>query len=203
MAFHRVPNGVEIIIKGVMAGQQIVNTFYATKEGYSLADVQNLADDVDTWVHTTWKLLMPGNWTYSATTVRGLNAAVDVEAVGNTHAGDVGSLGNCPANNMALSVKRSSGFTGRAARGRIYVPVSDDVVETATNTVLDTFVTSLLTALDLLDGVVTADGFVNAIVHRVSGGVPLAEAVVYTLVEWVVVDKVLDSMRRRLPQRGV
>jgi hypothetical protein len=81
--------------------------------------------------------------------------------------------------------------------------VPDDVVTTESNTVSTEFETALITALNALSTAVEGVGFLPVIVHRVGAGVPLAEAVVYTLVEWVVVDKVLDSMRRRLPKRGV
>jgi hypothetical protein len=203
MPFQRVPNCVEIVIVGVMSGQEIVNTHYATMEGYALADVQNLADDVDGWVNAYWRPIMPQNYSYARTDVRGLNAAVDLQASSIGHAGPGAIASDCKANNIALSVKRSSGLTGRASRGRIYVPVPDDVVTTESNTVSTEFETALITALNALSTAVEGVGFLPVIVHRVGAGVPLAEAVVYTLVEWVVVDKVLDSMRRRLPKRGV
>jgi hypothetical protein len=203
MAFQRVPDAVEIIVKGVMVGQEIVNTFYATMAGYALADLETLAAALDTWVHETWAPLMPLNWAYQNVTVRGLNAAVDVEAVGDTNTGDVGNMGVCTANNIAIAIKRSSGFTGRAARGRIYVPIGISGIATGTNNVSVGLAGYLVDALDAMDDIISANGFLPVIVHRVSAGVPLATAVVYTLVEWVVVNNVLDSMRRRLPGRGV
>lgn len=203
MAFQRVPNGVEILIKGTMAGQEILNTFYGTMEGYVLADIEALAAALATWATTNWRPLMGTNYHFDNITVRGLNAPVDIETINATTAGAGTAEGEVTSNNCALSVKRSSGFTGRAARGRIYVPVTAAAIDPTTDTVFDAFAADILVALNAMDAVITANGFVPVIVHRVSAGVPLAEAVVFTLVEWVVVDKVIDSMRRRLPKRGV
>ena len=202
LAFQRVPDSVEIIINGSMAGQEIINTFYGQMASYSLADIETLAAAVDTWAGALWRTIMPNNYTYVGTTVRGLNAAIDIEASNNDSAG-TGSFGSeCPANNIALSVKRASGHTGRGARGRVYIPVPESAIN-ADNTVTTAFGDAAVTILDALDAAITAQGFLPIIVHRVEAGVSLPVAVVFTLVEWVVVDYVLDSMRRRLPRRGV
>jgi len=203
MAFQRVPNAVEILLKGTMAGQEILNTFYGTLEGYALADIEALAAALSTWVTSDWLPLMGTNYHFDNVTVRGLNAAVDIETINASAAGAGSAEGEVTSNNCALAIKRSSGFTGRAARGRIYVPVTAAAIDPTNDTVFDAFAADILTALDAMDTVITTQGFLPVIVHRVSAGVPLIEATVYTLIEWVVVDKVIDSMRRRLPRRGV
>jgi hypothetical protein len=71
------------------------------------------------------------------------------------------------------------------------------------NVVGDTFITAITAALNALSENVSEVDFVEVIVHRVAAGVPLAEAVIFTVVEYVVVNNVIDSMRRRLPGRGV
>lgn len=204
MPFQRVPDTVEIIIKGTMGGQEMINTHYGQMDGgYALADIENLADDVDAWVGSIWLSEMPSNFHYDSTTVRGLNSSIDLEATNSDSAGN-GALGASTfSNNASLAVSRRSAFTGRGARGRIYIPppapsrLSDD------NHINSDFAAWLVAALDGLDDVISGAGFVPVIVHRVAAGVPLTEAVVFTLIEWVVVDLVIDSMRRRLPGRGV
>lgn len=203
MPFQRVPDTVEIIVEGVSGDQQIINTFYGQKDGgYTLADLINLADDVDTWVGTDWLPLLSAAYTYLRTTVRGLNAAIDLIATADASAGAGTVTGTSQANNVCLAVKRSSGMTGRGARGRIFVPNIADANLSDDNHVSSTFAAAIVEALTVLDTVISAADFLPVIVHRVSGGVPLTEAVVFTLVEWVVTDLVVDSMRRRLPKRG-
>lgn len=202
MPFQRVPDSVEIIVNGTMAGQRIVNTYFGQMASYSLADIEALAAAVDAWAGGLFLTLMPSNYTYNNTTVRGLNAAIDIETT-NADSTGAGSFGSeCPANNIALSVKRASAFTGRGARGRVYLPVPESAIN-ADNTVTTAFGDAAVTILDALDTAISAQGFLPIIVHRVEAGASLPVAVVFTLVEWVVVNYVLDSMRRRLPGRGV
>jgi hypothetical protein len=204
MPFQSVPHGVGVYIIGSLAGQEVINDFYATKAGYDLTAVQALADVIDLWVSVEWLPILPSDFSYLRTEVRGLESAIDLQATSAAHAG-VGELGGeAMPNNVTLSVARKSGFTGRGARGRIYFPAIEQAyVDQATNTVSSTLTDAILVALDAMNTAITAQGFVPVIVHRIAAGVPLVPAVVFTLVEWVIVDNVIDSMRRRLPKRGV
>lgn len=203
MGYQRVPYSAEVIVKALMGTQTVINTFYGQKlAGYTQSDLIDLAAAVDAWVDSDWLPQMPSNYYYQSTIVRGLDAENDYVVEDNTSTGAGTQATECPANNVAISVKRSSGLTGRNARGRIYVPVPEGRITIASNTVSSTWTGSLVTALEALDTAMNGVDFVPVIVHRVSSGIPLAEAVVYTLFEWVVVDLVLDSMRRRLPGRG-
>ena len=204
MAFQSVPNTVEIIAEYAAAGQQIINTFYGHMDTpYSIGDIEALANAVDTAIATYVLPTLTTNVSYIATHVRGLNSAIDLEADANAGAGLGTATGASQANNVTLAVKRSSGFTGRGARGRVYWPTVPSNVVGDGGRVSSTFQTAVLAALDAIDEAVIASGFVPVIVHRVSAGVPLVPAVVFTVLEWVVVNAVTDSMRRRLPGRGV
>lgn len=204
MAFQSVPHTAEIVVRGVMGGQEIVNTFYAQMPGgYSLADIEALAHLVDDWVASDWLPNMAANYTYVETDVRGLNAAIDLQATANDAAGPGAAAASTLSNNATLSVKRASGMTGRGARGRIYLPPMTSAWMTDDNHVSASGVTSIQTMLVGLDAVISGLGWIPVIVHRVESGVPLAVAVVFTIAEWIVVDNVVDSMRRRLPGRGV
>lgn len=204
MPFQSVPNTVEIIVRYLAAGQEIINTFYGQMDGYALADVESLAAIVDGIVDTDFKPLIAAGVDYVNTTVRGLNAAIDIEAVNADHAGACSLAGTTLPNNCSLAIKRASGFTGRGARGRIYwPPMTSGVLEVGGDTIAAATTEAIVAALDALDAAVNTAGFVPVIVHRVAAGVPLVPAAVFTLLEWVVVDRVIDSMRRRLPGRGV
>jgi len=203
MPFQPVPNTVEIVVRGIQGGQNIVNTFFAKMSTEpDQADCQALADAVDAWVGAEWLPILSAVYEYSRTDVRGLSHAVDVQASSNDNAGAGAVSGTSQANNVSIAVQRNSGLTGRASRGRIFVPGIADSKLSDDNHISTTFRTELEDALAALVAAIVAEGFSNAIVHRVSGGSPLVTAVVYPLVEWVVTDLVVDSMRRRLPGRG-
>lgn len=203
MPFQRVPDTVEIVIDGVVGGQACINTHYAQMVGgYTIADIENLASDVDAWVTTWWLPQMPSSYHYNGTQVRGLNAAIDIAASDSTGAADGALAPSTQPNNCTLAVSRRSANTGRGARGRIYIPPPAPSAMADENHITDSFAAALVNVFDALDVAVSGAGFVPVIVHRVASGVPLAEAVVFTIIEWVVVDKVMDSMRRRLPGRG-
>lgn len=204
MPFQRVPDTVEVVIEGEVFGEECVNTHYAQKDGgYVLADITALAADVDAWVAESWLPQMPSTYQYNQTVVRGLDAEIDLQATNDDNAGVGGLTASTKSNNASLAVARRSGLTGRGARGRIYLPPPSPDSMTDDNHVSAAFATAIEGALDALSTVVGDAGFVPVIVHRVAAGVPLTEAVVFTLLEWVVVDLVIDSMRRRLPKRGV
>lgn len=204
MPFQRVPHTCEILVRGTQQGQEIINTFYGQfPSAYALADLEALASALDMWANSVWKPLLCPEYGYAGITVRGLDAPIDLEVENNTHAGPGTHAGDALPNNVSLAIKRTSGFTGRGARGRIFMPsIPTPDLETG-DVVSASFAAAVLAGLDAMDTAITEQGFVPVIVHRVASGVPLAEAVVFTLVEWVVVDLVIDSMRRRLPGRGV
>jgi len=203
MPFQRVPDTAEIIIHETIGGQNCVNTFYAKKDGgYTADDLAVLAAAVDVWWATEILPIQSTQVTYDRTDVRGLDAAIDYEASSSTSAG-AGGLGS-PAlpNNAALAIKRRSANTGRGARGRVFIGGLPQSGMDTLNIVDDVVATTLADGLNMLRDVVDAISWTEVIVHRVAAGVPLPEAVLFTVVEYVVVDKVIDSMRRRLPGRG-
>jgi len=204
MPFQSVPNAVEIIILGLIGGQQTVNTHYGQHTGaYVQADLDELSNAVDAWVAASWLPLMPSNWSYVRTEVRGLTNAIDLISVNNTNAGPGTAAATPFSNNASIAVKRASSHTGRGARGRIFIPppTADGLADD--NHITDLFAASLTGALDALTAAMATTNFVAVIVHRVDAGIPLVPAAVFTIAEWVVVDLVIDSMRRRLPGRGV
>jgi hypothetical protein len=204
MAFQPAPDCVEIILVGEVADQTVINTFEAQMDGgYALADVEALANDIDTWVGAEWLHGMSSSYSYIRTDVRGLNSAIDLAASANANAGPGLRSATTFSNNASLAVSRRSGFTGRGARGRIYLPPPPSDALDDDNHISSDYADAIVGFLDLMDDAIASAGFLPVILHRVEAGVPLVEATVFTLVEWVVVDLVIDSMRRRLPRRGV
>lgn len=203
MPFQSVPNTAEVIVRWSLAGQQIINTFYGRKaSAYTQADIDALAARVDEWVADSLLPTLSSSLIYTGTVVRGLTSAIDLEAENNDSAGaGAGGVSTSP-NNKALSIKRRSAFTGRGARGRIFVAGIPDASMASPNAVDAGFAVAMEAALNALQGAMDEVNFEEVIVHRIAAGVPLVPAVLFTLVEYVVVDLGIDSMRRRLPGRG-
>lgn len=203
MPFQEVGDTAEVIIAGTRNGQEIVNTFYAHKPGgYVQADIDALATAVDLWVAGQWLNAVDVAYSYVETRVRGLTAPIDLEGSSNVSAGP-GTVAGVPyPNNATLSVKRRSAFTGRGARGRVFLPGLTNANSTDEDHMTAAFAAGVEEVLNNMRATMATVNWVEVIVHRVAGGVPLPAAVVYTVVEYAVVDLVIDSMRRRLPKRG-
>lgn len=203
MAFIPIPNGAEVVVRGTLSGENVVNTFNFTHEGeWGLTELQALVDAVDDQWATNMLPLLSNGYTYVRTDGRDMRTSVGVIATADAGAGAGTVTGGWLPNNCALAVARKTGLAGRAARGRIFltgIPVS---VESPQNHVTSGFATAVTAVLNGLDVAAQSVNWTEVVAHRVSGGVPLSTAVVYTVLEWLVVDLVLDSMRRRLPGRG-
>jgi hypothetical protein len=205
MPFQSAPNMAIVEIIGELAGEVVEITTHAKKDlGYSQAGLDELSEAVDSWVHIYLLPLLSVGYTYRRTHVRGLTDAIDLESENTTHAGESGALsGTVQANNVALAVKRGTGQTGRGARGRVYIPgIAGSNLE-ADNIVSEAFATAIKEALDSLTTAIASVNWVEVVLHRVASGAPLPVAVGFTVLEYVVVNRVVDSMRRRLPGRGV
>ena len=200
MTFQSVPNVVEAVPHITMNGKEITLTFYGEiAGGYSAADVQNLADEMDDWAATELKPWLSVSGTYDFTSTRGLEFANDVIGLSSTGAGAGGEASQALPNNAVLSVKRRSGFTGRSARGRVYVPVAFGELSTNENYVSSGFAVGITAALDEVRVYMLNAGFTEVIVSRYTGGSLRATGVTFDVVDYSVVDTRIDSQRRRLP----
>lgn len=205
MAFQPFTNGIEVVIHASVAGQSVINTFHAHKgSAVSGTDAIVMAANCDdAWATNMLPILSQG-YVYEYTSVRGLTSPTDVYAEDSTSAG-IGAVTVDPLpNNVALSVKRFGDLTGRAARGRVYIGgIPETDFEVAGQTVTSAFVDALVDALMEFHDVLSDGTFTEVTVHRSSGGVFLEAAVGYVVTTYAVVDRVVDSQRRRLPGRGV
>lgn len=203
MTYQIVPNCAEVSVIGTLDGQQCVNTyFYEHAAGWGLGELQALASAIDSVVASNQLIICSANYEYLRTEARDLRSPVGFIATEDAGAG-VGSKGGAPVpNNVAISVKRSSGLTGRSARGRVYFPVTTDGNMSAPNVISDVFHDAVLGLLNSFDTIADSVDWTAVIVSRIGVGTSPVLAVVYTLAEWVIVNNVVDSMRRRLPGRG-
>jgi len=203
MAFVSAPDCAEAVINysndaGFMAN---VLNFHKTG-GYTQTDIDALATAVDDEVATNFLPLINVSTTYVNTHVRGLESAVDLESIVDTGT-DVGSAsGTSMPNNATFVLSFRTGFTGRSARGRMYVPPMGDSALTTANVVNSTFRNAWLTAIGSLFSAAAIAGWDAVVISRQNAGVPLSPAVAREITQIVVTDDNIDSQRRRLKGRG-
>ncbi len=204
MAFQKVSNTVEINVLYTLNGEAVQNVFYAKFGGtYAQANLQSLADEVDITVNAFWLPEQPIEASYVRTEVRGLDKENDLTASANANAGP--GLDPSPAlpNNVTFSLKRSSAFSGRSARGRTYwigIPTSR-VQPGDENRLSAAFVTTLTTAVDKIrEEINTVFLWDAVIVSRITGGLPRSEGMTFVWLSTVAVDDIVDTNRGRLPK---
>ncbi len=200
MAFQAVPDAAECVIKYLGNSVNTHNVVHATKlGGYNLADLVALAVAVDLAVSTSWLPRQSLDWSYVNTTVRGLAFLNDQETVNNTGAGVGGDLTGGLPNNVTFSVKRTSGLTGRNARGRLYwVGIPRDQIQADENKMIITDADAIVTAIDALRVGITGTAWTAAIVSRFLDSVERPTGVTFEWKQTSYANINIDSQRRRL-----
>lgn len=201
MAFQRVPNTAEAAVTFNMQGVPVIMTFYAQRSlGYNEAQIAALAAAVDDWAGDQVRPLISSQVTYVATNVRGLDAENDLQATSAVGAGAGGLVQTPLPNNVALAVKRSSGLTGRSARGRVYFPgLTVNALGTNENFFTTTIVDDIVEVLNALRVILEAIGWIEVIVSRYINNTKRSEAVVFPVTFYTATDLRVDSRRDRLP----
>jgi hypothetical protein len=110
------------------------------------------------------------------------------------------AVGNSLPSNVALSLKLNTGFGGRSYRGRLYHfgfsedQVSGNFVDTA---VADDILASYN---QLITSLATPGNWEWVVVSYVEAGAPRTVALVNTILNVSLVDRRIDTQRRRLPE---
>ncbi len=200
MAFQAVPDTVEVTIVWSQNLENLTNTFHAKKAGgYVQADLTTLAAAVDTLVASDILPVTCQDCLYVRTEVRGLAVENDLFAQNGASSGSGGVLVEGVPNNVTISLKKTSGFTGRSARGRWYFcGMSVNDLETNENQVKQTAVDGYVAAIEVLRGGVLAGAFVPVIVSRFTGGALRAVGVTFNWLSTTAVNINVDSQRNRL-----
>lgn len=201
MAFQRVPNTVQVSIVYLQNGETMINTFYGTFIGsYTQADLDLLALNVDLTVTNFWRPLQTLDTTYVRTEVKGLDAENDFVAENNDSSGVGGDASGGLPNSVTLSIKKSSGLSGRSARGRIYwMGIPSNKLQSNENFVSASYITAVEDAVDLIrDAIDTTSSFEATLVSRFSNGVQRVLGVTFNWTSTTCVDQVVDTQRGRL-----
>ena len=172
----------------------------ATKAGgYALADLVVLASAVDVAVAANWLPIQSSDYLYLNTVVRGLEFINDQEVL-DAASSAVGALGSTALpDNVTLSIKKSSGLTGRTARGRMYwIGTHTTDIATNENTYVAGSVTAITAAIEAVRVAITATVWTAVIVSRFLDGVKRPTGATFPWITTVAVNGNVDSQRRRL-----
>ncbi len=203
MAFQAVPDTAEIDTLFSLNAVIVQNVYYARLVGgYSLADLQALADKVDLQVHGTWKPQAPPEAIYIRTEVRGLAFENDQVAEQDLSNGPGGHSGAALPNQVTFSIKKTSGLTGRSARGRTYwVGVPDNVLQAANeNLVQSAWAASAVAAIGFFRTAIASVGLWEPVlVSRFTDGAKRTEGETFPWTGETNVDLRVDTNRGRLP----
>lgn len=200
MAFQPVPDCAEIIVKMSVAGKTIINTFYAAiPGGYTVGNIQDLADEVDIWVTVEYLPILSSSLGYLETIVTGLANQNDWQRSADAGAG-VGGVASPPtANSLAYAVKRNSSVTGRSARGRVFLPLAQSQLQSNENLVTTAYRDAAVDALNAIRTYIAAAGWLEVIVSRFSGGEKRGNGIYFQVVSYSASNLTVDNQRGRKP----
>lgn len=201
MAFQPVPDTVEIAVTALQGQQPMQNTYHAEKDGgYSQADLDSLAAAMDFEVDASFIPLWSNNCTYQGVIVRGLASVVDLIATDGSSAG-AGDVSSVPMpNSVALAVKKLSAFTGRSARGRVYMyGMPSNVKADDENFITTAGGNAFKDAVEAIQVAIDAEGWQAVIVSRFTLGAPRETGVTFDWIDSQLEDFRFDSRRDRMP----
>lgn len=200
MAFQAVPETVEITVIYQQNLEIVTNTMHARLVGgYVLADLVALASVVDVAVAANWLPIQTLDAIYQRVEVRGLAVENDLFAENFDSLGPGADVSEGLPNNVTLSIKKTSGLTGRSARGRMYfmgMPSND--LSTNENQWAAAVVLAVTAAVEAVRVAITATAWLPVIVSRYTGGLPRAVGVTFNWTGSVAVNINVDSQRGRL-----
>lgn len=211
--FIPVPNVAECVIKAILGGQQINNVLHLKNAAGWTTPTLTLAVNA---LMDAWKAdILPKqsiDLAYQGIHAKDLTTSMGVEVDIPWTGTSTGTIGN-PAEpgNVALAVGLKTGLAGRSARGRIFFAGLPENSSTD-SLVTEAFRIAWQAAVGNVVGALTAAGFPLGVVSKYSGytqtppkykkvPTPRVEGI-YNAVTTAVADRIVDSMRKRLPGRG-
>lgn len=204
MAFVPVPKVAQVNLQYQLYDQQVENTLYLLNDaGWDTPSLINAAAAVvSTWT-TNMMPLLSAELSFENVKLVDLNAqgglGVDYP-VNPVVQGGVG--GPSAPGNVAFCVKKATGYTGKSARGRIYLPgigrslITGNEVSASWRGLV---VAALLTFQSAIESTIPGVHVVH--VSRYTNGAPRIQGAYWNVVSYTA-DTFLDSQRRRLTGRG-
>lgn len=210
MPFVPVENTVLVEMRMVLDAQQVENTLWFNFETPpSTTSLATLGAEMLDWWITFYRPLTSTETTLAEIVCTDMSSATGPQVTTTAPVITAGTL-SAPVlpSNATLTVSFRTNARGRSFRGRNYIVGLTEEVNTG-NTVNTGYVTNVINAYEALlsGGGVLSDG-VWSVVSRYSGvdadgdPIPRLAGVTTGIVAVVVVDRTIDSQRRRLPGRG-
>lgn len=202
MAFQPVVDTAQADVLMNLNGEAVQNVFYAKLPGgYLLTDLQDLADQIDVRVGGNFRVQMPPEALYVRTEVRGLASINDLTASSAVSSGVGTHTGSSLPNQVTYAIKKTSGLTGRSARGRTFwIGVPDDVRNPANeNNVIQVWSDAVVAAVAQIRlGIAALAAWDPVLVSRFTLGAPRPTGITFPWVGEVAVDLRVDTLRGRL-----
>ncbi len=203
MAFQSVPNTAEVDMIYTLNGVTVQNVFYAEHPGgYSEANLQALANAVDLAWPATFQPDQNAEVSYVKTEVRGLENQNDFVVESVVSAGVGTKVGVALPNNVTFAIKKTSGKTGRSARGRSYwIGVPKDELEASDeNLIKSAYAAQIVADIDFIRSTIDGEGTWEAVlVSRFTNGAARTTGETFPWIGTTNVDLRVDTMRSRLP----
>lgn len=203
MTFQPVPQTVGVYVRGTLFNQRVENTIYvSTADPTTPGDVADIAAAAGAWYRANIVPLLAQDYVYRETFAKDLSSASGAE-VNNTTG--VGTIGGQPfaamPGNVTLAISFRTGLAGRSFRGRNYLPCLAEPQVTG-NTVASATADAFVTGYNELLNVLVGSEYTWTVVSRFTSGVLRAVGISTPVVNAIVTNLFVDSMRRRLTGRG-
>lgn len=200
MAFVAFEDCLAIHVRGLFSSAPWENTFYGRKASGTVtqADCDAVADAIDLVVDSDGLALWSSSVSYVETYVRDLTAQISFQATSTVSAGPGTAVGTPVESHSCAVLIRDSGFVGRSARGRIYLPGGVSGHRTDANSWDTAWLDLGVAYCEAIDAALVTEGFVPVIVSptlRVSTGQTLLST--FEIVTWRYANDNIAAMRNR------
>jgi hypothetical protein len=191
-------------------GQKVENTLYVQNESaWDATSLEELATEVAAWWNSSYSNLCSTSVQLTEVVCTDLTAETggQVSVAGGGALGVV-TGGKLPGN-CSLAVSFRTALRGRSYRGRNYIVGIPETYMFDTSKVADDYVAAVLDAYEGFLTAIGTAGWTWVVLSRYEGvdpdthrPIPREAGVMTPVLNVVVVDKTIDSQRRRLPGRG-
>lgn len=208
MQFIPIPKVAQVSIRGTIEQSQIQNSLYFLYQpgAITLDLLELLAIAIEDWWTLQAKPVLQIEYSYREVYAVDLTSQTGPAATSSASAGWVGTRaagGACPPN-VTIAVSFRTGQRGRSYRGRNFWPTigkSDVVGSQLSQPVID-LIESVYDDILPFGGALPA-GWLWVVASRFSNKQPRVQGVALEVQDVLIVDRTVDSQRRRLPGRGV
>lgn len=182
------------------AGNQAVNVLYFQDEaaGSPATRLALLQADIVDWLGTSWDTVANQDWSAVGLDLRYMNSETDYFL---TTGLDIPGLltGNPMPSEVTIAISLRTGLTGRSYRGRLYhVGIGED--NTEGDFISDGYRTNLIAAYASLVADPQTNDFYWGVASFVENGVPRLSGVLTRYTQVTIVDRIVDSQRKRKPK---